>query len=191
MRVLGLSCYYHDAACCLIEEGRIVAAASEEAFSRTKHDSSFPTRAIRWALREAATDIRGIDAVIYYDKPLRKFDRSLRVHLDQFPRALRPFVDKLPNVLGAQIRIPKVLREEVDYRGPVLYSEHHLSHAASTFYCSGWEEAAVLTVDGVGEWTTSTWGVGEGQDLRLLGETRFPHSLGLLYSAFTRSEELV
>lgn len=185
MRVLGLSCYYHDAAACLVDEGRIVAAASEEAFSRTKHDSAFPARALRYVLREAGTDIAGVDAVIYYDKPFKKFDRTLRVHLANFPAGIRSFIDKMPHMLGSQLRLRKVLREEVGYRGPVLYSEHHLSHAASSFYTSGWEEAAILTIDGVGEWASSTWGVGRGGQIEVMGETRFPHSLGLLYSAFT------
>lgn len=185
MRILGLSCYYHDAAACLIDEGRIVAAASEEAFSRKKHDSGFPRQAIRYVLGEGAATIGQVDAIIYYDKPLRKFDRVLRSHLDNFPRGLPAFVRKMPHMISTELRIPKVLRDELDYRGPVLYSEHHLSHAASAFYCSGWEDASVLTVDGVGEWATSTWGAGRGNELTLLGETRFPHSLGLLYSALT------
>ncbi len=185
MRVLGLSCFYHDAAACLVDEGRIVAAATEESFSRKKHDSGFPKQAIAYALAAGGTDIGGIDAIIYYDKPFRKFDRTLRTHLDNFPFGLAPFVRRMPQMIGTEMRLPKLLRDEVDYRGPVLYSEHHLSHAASAFYCSGWDEASILTVDGVGEWTTSSWGAGRGTDISLLGETRFPHSLGLLYSAIT------
>ena len=185
MRVLGISCFYHDAAACLVDEGRIVAAASEEAFSRVKHDSNFPSRAAAYVLREGGIDISKVDAVIYYDKPLKKFDRVLRTHVDNFPRALGPFVRKMPHMVSKELRIPKVLRDELNYHGPVLYSEHHLSHAASAFYCSGWEEASILTVDGVGEWTTSSWGKGVGNDIELRGETRFPHSLGLLYSALT------
>ncbi len=185
MRVLGISCFYHDAAACLVDEGRIVAAATEESFSRVKHDSGFPKRAITYALREGKTEIGKIDAIIYYDKPLNKFDRVLRTHLDNFPHGLGPFVRKLPHVMSTELRVPKVLKDELGYGGPVLYSEHHLSHAASAFYCSGWDEASILTVDGVGEWTTSSWGVGRGNDIQLMGETRFPHSLGLLYSAIT------
>lgn len=185
MRVLGISCFYHDAAACLIDDGRIVAAASEEAFSRIKHDSGFPKGAIAYALREGGLTIGDINAVIYYDKPLKKFDRSLRTHLDHFPYGFGPFMRKMPHVISHELRLPNVLKNEIGYRGPVLYSEHHLSHAASTFYCSGWDEASILTVDGVGEWTTSTWGVGRGTKIELLGETRFPHSLGLLYSAIT------
>ncbi|MBM4393085.1 MAG: carbamoyltransferase [Deltaproteobacteria bacterium] len=185
MRVLGISCFYHDAAACLVDEGRIVAAATEESFSRVKHDSGFPTRAINYALREGQTEIGKIDAVIYYDKPMKKFARVLHTHLDHFPRGLGPFVRKMPHVISTELRVPKVLKDQLGYTGPVLYSEHHLSHAASAFYCSGWDEASILTVDGVGEWTTSSWGVGRGNDIQLMGETRFPHSLGLLYSAIT------
>ncbi len=189
MRILGLSCFYHDAAACLIEDGRIVAAATEESFSRKKHDSGFPREAIRYVLAEAglglAEGVRTIDAVVFYDKPFKKFDRSIRSYVDRFPVGLGAFVRKLPNVINKELRIANVLKEEVDYTGTVLYSEHHLSHAASAFFCSGWEEASVLTVDGVGEWATSSWGAGRGNSLVLTGETRFPHSLGLLYSAFT------
>ncbi|MSQ01331.1 MAG: hypothetical protein EXR71_05465 [Myxococcales bacterium] len=185
MRVLGLSCFYHDAAACLVDEGRIVAAATEESFSRKKHDSGFPKRAIAYVLGAGGTDIGGVDAIIYYDKPLRKFDRTLRTHLDNFPFGLAPFVRRMPQLVGTELRLPNLLREQIDYRGPVLYSEHHLSHAASAFFCSGWDEASILTVDGVGEWTTSSWGAGRGNDITLFGETRFPHSLGLLYSAIT------
>ncbi|GDX81824.1 carbamoyltransferase [Deltaproteobacteria bacterium] len=185
MRVLGISCFYHDAAACLIDEGRIVGAASEEAFSRKKHDSGLPKGAIAYVLREGGTNIAGIDAMIYYDKPFKKFDRSLRTHLDHFPFGLGSFIRKMPHVIGTELRLPKLLKDELGYTGPLLYSEHHLSHAASAFYASGWEEAAILTVDGVGEWATSTWGVGRGKNIEMLGETRFPHSLGLLYSAIT------
>lgn len=185
MNILGVSCFYHDAAACLVADGRIVAAASEEAFTRKKHDSRFPTEAVRWALAEGGVDAGKLDAVVYYDKPIRKFDRVVRTHLTTFPFALKSFVRKMPHMVATELRLPKVLRDEIGYRGPVLYSEHHLSHAASAFYTSGWDEAALLTVDGVGEWTTSSWGVGRGGKIQLLGETRFPHSLGLLYSAFT------
>lgn len=190
MRILGLSCFYHDSAACLVEDGRIVAAATEESFSRKKHDNEFPKQAIRYALTEAglamtADGVRGIDAVVFYDKPFKKFDRTIRSHVDRFPRGLGAFARRLPNVIMKELRVGKVLADEIDYHGPLLYSEHHLSHAASAFFCSGWDEASVLTVDGVGEWTTSSWGSGRGNSLVLSGETRFPHSLGLLYSAFT------
>lgn len=185
MRVLGLSCFYHDAAACLVADGTVVAAATEESFSRKKHDSGFPKQAIAYTLREGGISASALDAVIYYDKPLKKFDRAIRTHLEHFPFGLGPFIQRMPQVIGTELRLGKLLRDELDYRGPVLYSEHHLSHAASTFFASGWDEASILTVDGVGEWTTSSWGVGRGNDIQLMGETRFPHSLGLLYSAIT------
>ena len=185
MHILGISCFYHDSAVCLLTDGRVRAAASEESFSRKKHDNRFPTQATRWALREAGLRISDIAAVVYYDKPLRKFDRTLRTHLSAFPHGLPAFIRKIPHTVGTELRLGKVLDDELGYKGPVLYSEHHLSHAASSFFCSGWEEASILTVDGVGEWATSTWGVGRGTRIELLGETRFPHSLGLLYSALT------
>ncbi|MFZ5479010.1 MAG: carbamoyltransferase [Myxococcota bacterium] len=185
MHILGVSCFYHDAAACLVSDGRIVAAASEESFTRKKHDSGFPRNAIEFALREGGIGVKDVSAVVYYDKPMRKFDRVVRSHLVNFPKGIRAFIRKMPHVVSTELRIPKVLKDELGYTGPVLYSEHHLSHAASAFYCSGWEEASILTVDGVGEWTTSSWGVGRGGKIELMGETRFPHSLGLLYSAFT------
>jgi carbamoyltransferase len=185
MNILGVSCFYHDSAACLLSDGRIVAAASEEAFSRKKHDSSLPVDAIRYALREGGLTMKDVSAVVYYDKPIRKLDRALRTWLDTFPHGFNHFVGKMPHLAGVQLRLPKELGKELNYGGPVLYSEHHLSHAASAFYCSGWDEAAVLTVDGVGEWATSSWGLGRGTELSLTGETRFPHSLGLLYSAMT------
>ncbi len=185
MRILGVSCYYHDAAACLIEDGVIVAAAAEEAFSRKKHDPAFPREAIAYALREAGVGIDGVDAVVYYDKPIRKFERIIRSHLDRFPHGFGSFVRNVPNLISTELRIRKVLRDLLAYDGVVLFSDHHLSHAASAFYTSGWDEASVLTVDGVGEWSTASWGVGRGNTLTLEGEIRFPHSLGLLYSAMT------
>ena len=185
MRILGVSCYYHDAAACLVEDGVIVAAAAEEAFTRKKHDPGFPRHAIAYALREAGIGIEGVDALVYYDKPIRKFERIIRSHLDRFPRGFGSFVRSVPNLISTELRLDKVARRELGYTGPVLYSNHHLSHAASAFYTSGWEEASVLTVDGVGEWSSATWGVGRGNTLTVEGEIRFPHSLGLLYSAFT------
>jgi carbamoyltransferase len=185
MNILGVSCFYHDAAACLVSDGRIVGAASEEAFTRKKHDSRLPVDAIRYVLREGGLQVGDLSAVIYYDKPIRKLDRALRTWIDTFPAGFGHFIRKMPHVAGVQLRLPSELEKGVGYKGPVLYSEHHLSHAASAFYCSGWEEAAVLTVDGVGEWATSSWGHGRGGALTLTGETRFPHSLGLLYSAVT------
>jgi carbamoyltransferase len=185
MLILGLSCFYHDAAACLLRDGVVVAAASEERFTRKKQDSRFPVSAIAYCLEEAGIEVTELDAVIFYDKPMLKFDRLLRSHIQTFPASFGHFVRSMPRWMGNQFRLPKLLKKKLGYTGPVLYSEHHLSHAASAFYTSGFNEAAVLTVDGVGEWATATWGVGQGNELTLKGEIRFPHSLGLLYSAFT------
>ena len=185
MYTLGLSCFYHDAAAALLKDGVPVAACDEQAFSRKKHDSDFPRQAIRFCLEEAGITIDQVDAVAFYDKPLMKFDRLLRYQVHHFPSTFRTFVDAMPRWIATKLRLPKCLKDEFGYDGPILYSEHHLSHAASAYYTSGFESAAVLTVDGVGEWATASWGRGEGSNLELLGEIKFPHSLGLLYSAFT------
>jgi carbamoyltransferase len=183
--ILGLSCFYHDAAACLLTDGVPVAAASEERFSRKKHDPDFPLQAIEWALDFAGIQAADLDAVAFYDKPMVKFERLLLSHVATFPKSLPQFARSMPAWFGSKLRLNKILSRELGYTGPVLYGQHHLSHAASAFYCSGWEEAATLTVDGVGEWATTTWGVGRDKKIELLGEIRFPHSLGLLYSAFT------
>lgn len=185
MYILGLSCFYHDAAACLLKDGVVVAAGSEERFSRKKHDSDFPSLAIEYCLNEAGIAAHELDAVVFYDKPMLKFERLLRSHIHGFPRTFKHFVENMPRWMGTRLRLPKILKKELGYTGPLMYSEHHLSHAASAFYVSGFETAAVLTVDGVGEWTTASWGVGSGNHLEIKGEIRFPHSLGLLYSAFT------
>ena len=185
MYILGLSCFYHDAAACLLKDGVAVAAGSEERFSRKKHDSDFPSLAIEYCLNEAGIAAHELDAVVFYDKPMLKFERLLRSHIHGFPRTFKHFVENMPRWMGTRLRLPKILKKELGYTGPLMYSEHHLSHAASAFYVSGFETAAVLTVDGVGEWATASWGVGSGNHLEIKGEIRFPHSLGLLYSAFT------
>ncbi|MCP4809772.1 MAG: carbamoyltransferase [Proteobacteria bacterium] len=185
MYILGLSCFYHDAAACLLKDGVPIAASDQQAFSRKKHDSDFPVQAIRFCLETAGITADQLDAVAFYDKPLMKFDRLLRYQLHHFPSTYRTFVDAMPRWIATKLRLPKCLKDNFGYTGAILYSEHHLSHAASAYYTSGFEEAAVLTVDGVGEWATASWGRGKGHDLELLGEIKFPHSLGLLYSAFT------
>jgi len=185
MNILGLSCFYHDAAACLLVDGVPVAAVDEQAFTRKKHDPDFPVNAIRWCLRHAGLRAEDLDAVAFYDKPMVKFERLLVSHLSTFPRSLPQFVQGMPGWFATKLRLDKLLKDELDYRGPIFYGSHHLSHAASAFYASGWPEAAVLTVDGVGEWSTASWGVGRDNQIELLGEIRFPHSLGLLYSAFT------
>jgi len=185
MYILGISCFYHDAAVCLLKDGVPIAAADEQAFSRKKHDSAFPTLATKWALDFAGIDVNAIEAVAFYDKPLVKFERILKSHVANFPHSISQFVKGMPSWFNTKLRLKKVLKKELGYTGPVCFSEHHMSHAASTYFASGWEEAAILTVDGVGEWATTTWGVGTGNKIDLRHEIRFPHSVGLLYSAFT------
>ena len=185
MYILGLSCFYHDAAVCLLRDGEPIAAVDEQAFTRKKHDSSFPRNAIQWVLKYAGIEMSDIKAVAFYDKPLVKFERILKSHVAHFPKSFPQFVKGMPSWFATKLRLDKQLSKEFNYRGPIFYSEHHLSHAASAFFASGWDKAAILTVDGVGEWATTSWGVGEGTQIDLKNEIRFPHSLGLLYSAFT------
>ncbi len=185
MNVLGISCFYHDAAACLLQDGVPVAAASEERFTRIKHDSEFPINAVNYVLSEAGIQPSDIQAVAFYDKPMRKFERILVSQVHHWPWGLSQWLHGTASWLSTKLRLPNVLKKQLGYSGPIFYADHHLAHAASAFYCSGWEEAAVLTVDGVGEWSTASWGVGSGLDVKLQGEIRFPHSLGLLYSAFT------
>ncbi len=183
--ILGLSAYYHDSAACLLRDGEIVAAAQEERFTRKKHDPGFPARAARACLDAAGIPAERIDAVAFYDKPILKFDRLLETHLARAPGGIRAFLRAMPEWLKGKLGLRRTIREALGYSGPVLFAEHHLSHAASAFYPSPFEEAAVLTVDGVGEWSTTTIGAGHGDQIELMAEQRFPHSLGLLYSAFT------
>ncbi len=185
MYILGISCYYHDSAAALLHDGRIVAAAQEERFTRIKHDQDFPKNAIRYCLREAGIGIEDVDYVGFYDKPLIKFERILYTYLATFPRSFPSFIKAVPLWLRKKMWIPHIIKSELGYEGEVLMIEHHMSHAASTFLVSPFEEAAIVTVDGVGEWATSTIGKGQGSEISLYKETRFPHSLGLLYSAFT------
>jgi len=190
MKILGISCYYHDSAACLLDDGGIVAAAQEERFTRKKHDQDFPTNAVRYCLAEAGVTGGALDAVAFYDKPLLKFHRILETYLSTAPRGLTQFMRAVPVWLREKLWIePRILEAlegcGIDAPGALYFPEHHESHAASAFYPSPFEAAAVLTMDGVGEWATSTVGVGEGSSLRLLEQLDFPHSLGLLYSAFT------
>jgi carbamoyltransferase len=185
-RILGISAYYHDSAACLVEEGRIVAAAQEERFTRQKHDASFPLRAIDYCLREAGISARELDLVGFYEKPLVKFTRLVETYIACAPRGLRSYLMALPLWLTDKLWMRDDIRDHLDgYEGEILFGDHHESHAASAFYPSPFENAAIVTIDGVGEWATSSIGVGRGHDLELLRELRFPHSLGLLYSAFT------
>jgi len=186
MNVLGLSCFYHDSAAALLRDGEVVAACQEERLSRKKHDSGFPTRAVRYVLREAGVRPEELDAVGFYDKPLLKFERMLATYVATFPRSFGSFRKAIPLWLHEKLWVPSLIRRELrPYRGPILFAEHHMSHAASCFLVSPFEEAAILTIDGVGEWATASFGVGRGTEIQLFKEIRFPHSLGLLYSAFT------
>jgi carbamoyltransferase len=193
MRILGISAFYHDAAACLVDSGDIVAAAQEERFTRKKHDASFPNHAIRYCLEEAGLSLRDLDSIVFYDKPWLKFERLLSTYLSYAPRGLKSFLAAMPVWLKEKLFIKSLLKRELAKIGelkskeiaPLLFSEHHQSHAASAFYPSPFESAAVLCLDGVGEWATTTAWVGEGNELKPLWEIDFPHSIGLLYSAFT------
>ena len=195
MRVLGISAFYHDAAAALVVDGRIVAAAQEERFSRKKHDAGFPRQAVSYCLKEAGLGLGDLDRVAFYDKPLLKFERLLETYLSFAPRGLKSFLAAMPIWLKEKLFLDKLLRMELDqvasnmgckpWSGPFLFPEHHFSHAASAFYPSPFPEAAVLTMDGVGEWATTSFGIGRDTSLTLQSDITFPHSLGLLYSAFT------
>tara|TARA_B100000212_G_scaffold186088_1_gene140401 strand:- start:850 stop:2688 length:1839 start_codon:yes stop_codon:yes gene_type:complete len=193
MFILGISAFYHDSAASLINNGEIVAAAQEERFTRKKHDSSFPKNAIEYCLKEANINANQISYVIFYEKPFLKFERLLETYLAFAPKGFKSFAMAMPlwikDKLFQKSQLMKdlitILGEETNWHDRILFSEHHLSHAASAFYPSPFEKAAILTIDGVGEWTTSSVAIGEGSNLRVLKEIMFPHSLGLLYSAFT------
>ena len=183
--ILGISAYYHDSAACLLRGEEIVAAAQEERFTRKKHDADFPERAIEFCLKEAGIDGKDLDHVVFYEKPFVKFERILETYLTLAPRGLTQYLKAIPLWLQERLWMSDDIEKRLHREAAPLYAEHHESHAASAFFPSPFEEAAILTVDGVGEWCTTTFGVGEGNDLQLLNELRFPHSLGLLYSAFT------
>ncbi len=191
MRVLGLSAYYHDSAAALVADGTIVAAVQEERFTRKKHDASFPRRALEYCLEAGQCDLASVDRVVFYDKPFLKFDRLLETYLAFAPRGFRSFRMALPVWLREKLFLKDLLTRELRELAPafvperLLFSEHHLSHAASAFYPSPFDEAAILTMDGVGEWTTTSIAMGRGRAIEVLKEIHFPHSLGLLYSAFT------
>jgi len=183
--ILGLSAYYHDSAACLLVDGRIVAAAQEERFSRKKHDAEFPARAARYCLEAGGLSAEQLDHVAFYDKPLLKFERLFETYLDYAPRGFASFRKAMPLWITDRLWMSDRIGKDLGYGGRILFSEHHESHAASAFYPSPYEEAAVLTMDGVGEWATSSLGMGSGNRLDMLSELKFPHSIGLLYSAFT------
>ena len=193
MHILGISAYYHDAAACIVRDGEIVAAAQEERFTRKKHDASFPRKSIEYCLAAAGLRPQDLDHVVFYDKPFLKFERLLETYLAFAPRGFGSFATSLPTWLKDKLFQKRVITEDlanacgkdIDWSARLLFSEHHLSHAASAFYPSPFERAAVLTMDGVGEWTTTSLAIGNGRELQVQKEIHFPHSLGLLYSALT------
>src|SRR5712692_3022770 len=191
MRILGLSAFYHDSAAALVEDGQVTAAAQEERFTRKKFDAGFPQHALRYCLGEGCMGLREADHVVFYDKPFLKFERLLETYLAYTPRGFASFIKAMPVWLGEKLFQKKMLIEALQAIDPafdgarLLFAEHHHSHAASAFYPSPFDDALVLTVDGVGEWCTTMVGVGHGNTIDMLKEIHFPHSLGLLYSAFT------
>ena len=185
MNILGISAFYHDSAAALLRDGELVGAAHEERFTRKRHDPALPVEAARYCLEAAGLEIGDLDYVVFYDKPFVKLERILLTYIATFPRSLPSFTKSMPIWLKEKLWIPRAIGAELGYEGEVLFAEHHQSHAASAFLPSPYEEAAILTCDGVGEWATTTLGSGRGNQIELLREIRFPHSLGLLYSAFT------
>jgi carbamoyltransferase len=183
--ILGLSAFYHDSAACILRDGEILAAAQEERFTRKKGDASFPEHAIDYCLREAGITAQDLSYVGFYDKPLLKFERILETYVGVAPRGFVSFMKAAPLWVKEKLYMEKQIRKGLGYEGQLLYAEHHESHAASAFYPSPFEEAAILTMDGVGEWATASFGIGRGNDVELYRELRWPDSLGLLYSAFT------
>ena len=185
MNILGISAFYHDAAACLVQDGAILAAAQEERFTRKKHDDSFPKNAIEYCIKEVGIEKRDLDYIAFYDKPFLKFERILETYLAYAPFGIRSFLKAVPLWIRKKLWIKELIKDELHYDGKILFPEHHLSHAASAFYASPFQEAAFLTLDGVGEWTTTSFGVARNNEIKILADVSFPHSLGLLYSAFT------
>src|SRR5215471_18796490 len=186
MYILGISCYYHDADAVLLKDGELIAAAEEERFSRIKHDYRFPRRAIRFCLEQEGIQGADLEYAVFFEKPFRKFDRILISTLETYPQSWKLFRESMITWMVDKLWIATTLQAELGIsKDKILFSEHHLSHAASAFLCSSFDEAAILTIDGVGEWVTTTWGVGRGNEIHLTKQMEFPHSLGLLYSAFT------
>lgn len=185
MNILGISAFYHDSAACLVKDGVIIAAAQEERWTRKKHDLSFPAQATAYCLAEGGLTPGDLDLIAFYDKPLLKFDRLLETYLSFAPEGLKSYLTSMPQWLKHKLWLPEIFSKELDYQGKLIFIEHHQSHAASAFFPSPFGRAAILTLDGVGEWTTTSFGVGQNNHIKILAELKFPHSLGLLYSAFT------
>lgn len=183
--ILGISAYYHDSAACIVKNGKILAAAQEERFSRKKHDHRFPKHAINFCLKYAGIKSSELDLVAFYDKPFLKFERLLETYLTFAPVGIKSFIKAMPLWIKEKLWMKELIKKELGYEGKIIFPEHHESHAASAFFPSPFNEAAILTMDGVGEWTTSSYGIGRGNSIELWADIKFPHSLGLLYSAFT------
>ena len=185
MYILGISAFYHDSAACLVRDGEIFSAAQEERFTRKKHDHNFPKKAIEFCLKDAGITAEQLDLVAFYDKPFLKFERLLETYLTYAPVGIKSFIKAMPLWIKEKLWMKEMIKDQLGYTGKVIFPEHHESHAASAFYPSPYNKAAILTMDGVGEWTTTSYGIGDGNDVRLLADIKFPHSLGLLYSAIT------
>ena len=186
MYTLGISCYYHDSAAAILKDGNVVAAVEEERFSRKKFDDGFPKLAIEWCLHEANITPKEISTVSFYDKPILKFERLLDNYIAVAPRGLYSFLDTIPKWIHKRLWIKDEIKKSLkQFNGKIIFPEHHLSHAAHAFFTSPFNEAAVLTVDGVGEWSTTTFGHARNEEIELTHDIRWPHSVGLLYSAFT------
>ena len=185
MNILGISAFYHDSAACLVVDGKIVAAAQEERFTRKKHDFEFPKNAAEYCLKSQGLKVSDVNYVVFYDKPVLKFERLMETYLTTAPSGFTSYAKALPLWLKQKLWIPDLIKNELSYEGEILFTEHHQSHAGSAFYPSPYQDAAILTIDGVGEWTTNSLGVGRGNQFSLIKDIKFPHSLGLLYSAFT------
>lgn len=185
MYILGISAFYHDSAACLVKDGKIIAAAQEERFTRKKHDHNFPEKAIEYCLNYAGITANEIEAAAFYDKPFLKFERLLESYLVYAPKGIKSFIKAMPLWINQKLWIKDILKKKTGFEGKVIFPEHHESHAASAFFASPFSQAAFLTVDGVGEWTTTSFGTGKDNLINIIADIRFPHSLGLLYSAFT------
>jgi carbamoyltransferase len=185
MNILGISAFYHDSAACLVRDGEIIAAAQEERFTRKKHDFSFPAKAIDYCLEAGKIKRESLDFIAFYDKPFIKFERILETYLAYAPLGIQSFIMAIPLWITQKVWMKEFIKKQLGYEGKIIFPEHHESHAASAFFASPFSEAAFLTIDGVGEWTTTSYGVGKNNQIDILSEIHFPHSLGLLYSAFT------
>lgn len=185
MKILGISCYYHDSSACIIVDGKIIAAAAEERFSRIKHDNSFPLQAVDFCLKQAGIASNELDAVVFYEKPIIKLERIFSQHLQYFPQSYLNFIKHMGQWLTHRLRFREIIKEELHYFGKIFFVEHHLAHAASTYYLSNFDSASIVTLDGVGEWATTTIGSGLKKEIEIDQQINFPHSLGLLYSTFT------